>query len=183
MHLIEIAGPPGVGKSTLVAELRTRGVLGRPEVAHIPPCAAAPSFLSAGRADPGWHREAVRSFNRCAGIRSYEAEGVAVDDHGTCQRGLDLIRVGSLADVIAYFREIPLPMAAAFCTADPETIERRNRERAAVTDKPDSGHEAGPWLNAAWSAYYVLQGRGARAVALDMGKSIAANAAAVMALC
>lgn len=136
MRWVDVAGPPGVGKSTICdASWPPRGIpwdgLPFPEEWR--------AFLACAERLLAWvqrhpsHAACAsmmqRSFRKMATVARLGGEAVYVQT-GLAQRGLGLgWRLADQEAVREYFALMPASVGVALLWADVETIQRRNRER------------------------------------------------------
>lgn len=164
MRLVELMGPPGVGKSTLRLALAERiDVMTGPALRALPPLAVAArgGFLASLAISEIWREAARTSIRRAAAVEREPGDRWAIDDHGPMQRGLDIAWfTGNDETCRRYFAAVPLPAAIVLCVAPPSVIRSRNAERAQGGVKPDRGAEAEGWIHAVEVASAALRDRG-----------------------
>lgn len=136
MQWVDLAGPPGVGKSTLVDDLwppRCIEYDGKPaprEWTRFLLCTA--NLMESIEDHPSYSacRSMIkRSFNKMATVARMNDDRVYIQT-GLAQRGLGLgWRLKDQERIAEYFELMPVSLGVVLLSADVETIQRRNVER------------------------------------------------------
>lgn len=170
MMLAEIIGPPGVGKSTLLAEidlvfkgsaLRTMAV----------PCVDA-EWAREFSDDEEWLAAVHVTLCRSTGIRASGA-GWALEDHGIIQRSLQLGVLGG--DVHKWLTMVPMPDIVFGCLAPVDIIRQRNIDRAALGRKKDTSATTPAACAMTELVMTAVEERGVTVVRLDTVDAVLQN--------
>ena len=177
MQWVDLFGPPGVGKSTLVDDLWPPRCIeydggGYPThwkdfmncverlkaaVQHHPSYGACASMIT-------------RSFRKMATVERMKSPKIYIQT-GFAQRGLGLgWRLKDQERVAEYFELMPVSLGVVMLTADVETIQRRNVERG-----KDRSHMVPHMVRPMEIAKEIMKARGVPFLKLDTRDPIEAN--------
>lgn len=186
MHWIDIAGPPGVGKSFLADAFWPPHAV-QPEN-RLPPASwatfinAITDLFDAIRQHPTFNaalRMNRRSIRKIATVSRLPG-GNAYIQTALIQRGLGFgWRLNDLGEPLTalrpFFEAMPVSIGAGFCTAPQAVIEERNRRRLEnpATAHENRAHMVGLLLPAIDLAKEVLHERGVPTVELDTTRPVA----------
>jgi broad-specificity NMP kinase len=174
LSAIELAGPSGVGKSTLAANFARSGTVGLDDaLLGIQAAQTADSALrpfvglleEVFKTARGDRQEQRRSFlyrSLWRLILAKRAKTPIVLDGGLLRRAHGVVLLRSDVDICDYFRLMPLADAIVFLRASREVIEARNRAR-----EQDRSSEIGMAIEVDRIAVEILTERGANLHFID----------------
>ena len=177
MRSIDVFGPPGVGKSTLVDDLWPPRCI-EPDGETFPKDWAA--FLACVSRllelikDHESHRKCVsminRSFRKMRTVGNIDSPKIYIQT-GLAQRGLGIgWRLKDQERIAEYFELMPVSLGVIMLTADVETIKRRNVERG-----KDRSYMVPLMVRPMQIAADVLQARGVPFLKLDTCEPVEVN--------
>jgi hypothetical protein len=194
MRAIDVFGPPGVGKTTILRALfagphdgiydaklspwrRTKWSPGWAEIWRV-------SQTSLDRQRPCRRVKKCRGYVRrslkiAAAVAGRSSRDVALIDGGLCQRGQSLASCGVTdAQLMLFYDAVPFPAGAVVLTAPMEVIAQRNRDRGR-----DQTEDVAPGLRSIDVALPILSARGTIVCRLDATAPVAENVARIIAFC
>lgn len=178
MRWVDVAGPPGVGKSAILDSLWPRKP--EPDGEGLPTDWSDAFDLAVDLAARGAGAAEARglievTFAKVATISRMPGDGIYVQA-GLAQIGLELgWRLAPWATA-EFYRAMPVSAGVVFMTAFAETVEARNMARPR-----NFAERVRPMLDAAAAGHDVLAARGIPLLVIDTGMPIEANRDAVRA--
>ena len=188
MQWLDIFGPPGVGKSTIVDPLWPPKVIEGDGLPYPESwdefTACVGELLVKVKGHPSFNAcesMIARSFRKMASVSRIDSEQIYIQT-GLAQRGLGLgWRLKDPNDVRPYFELMPVSLGVVMLSADSDVIRERNFERGQIEPKKDRGHMIKPMEATLKIARTALQARGVPFLELDTEDQVHVNQQRILA--
>jgi hypothetical protein len=194
MRGVDVFGPPGVGKTTIIRALFAEPNIGLYDAKLSPwrgttwPPEWAPAWrasqTSLDRLKPCRRVRKCRGYVRrslkiAAAVAARSSRGVALIDGGLCQRGQSLASCGVTdAELAAFYSATPPPAAAIVLQAPMEVIAGRNVSRGR-----DQTDDIAPALRSIDVALPILAARGTTICKIDATAPVQDSVSKIIAFC
>lgn len=195
MRRAELMGPPGAGKTTILAAaaaarnlrslefMRAEEVAGRSAVSpawHLFSAFVDAAYAGTDGVGARRLRSTRRAVMRARRIEGAPGEGIVLADESLCQRGLSLALTREQGEATAYFALMPVPVVVFVVTADVEVVVARNQARAAAGTGIDRSTYARAADLACRAAATQLRERGVAVVEINAERPVEDSVAAIL---